>query len=310
MELRQLRYFVGVAEAGSLLKASARLHVAQPALGQQMTTLEEEVGARLFDRSSRGVALTEAGRLFLDHARVVLADVERAREAVRDLAAVPGGNVVVGLPTTVALVAAVPIVAACRERLPRVRLKLVEGYSGFLQEWLQQGRLDFALIFGDSAQPGLAKQPLLDEPLALVTPPTHPPRKRVKLQALAGMPLVLPGREHGLRRIIDEAAEAAGVQLDVVAEIDSLGQVKRAVEAGLGSTILTPGSVAEDVVAGRLRSAVVASPGMERRIVCATSMARPATAAAEAVMDVVVELIRQRVLEGSWPGRWIGRRRG
>ena len=74
MELRQLRYFIGISEAGSLLKASARLHVAQPALGQQISALEDDVGAKLFERSSRGVVLTEAGKSFLEHARVVLAD--------------------------------------------------------------------------------------------------------------------------------------------------------------------------------------------------------------------------------------------
>jgi len=121
MELRQLRYFVGISEAGSVLRASATLHVAQPALSQQISALEAELGARLFDRSSRGVTLTEAGKVFLEHARVVLADVERARMAVADSTVVPSGDVTVGLPTTVALVATVPVLQACRERLARAR---------------------------------------------------------------------------------------------------------------------------------------------------------------------------------------------
>src|SRR5438445_10054600 len=100
MELRQLRYFIGASEAGSLLKASTRLHVAQPALGQQISALEDDVGAKLFERSSRGVVLTDAGKIFLEHAQVVLADVERARRAVRESSAIPSGDVVVGLPTT------------------------------------------------------------------------------------------------------------------------------------------------------------------------------------------------------------------
>src|SRR5262245_19763197 len=109
MELRQLRYFVGVAEAGSLLKASSRLHVAQPALGQQVAALEDELGSKLFERSSRGMSLTEAGRTFLEHAKAVLANVERARAAVRETAAVPRGEVVIGFPTTIALAATLPI---------------------------------------------------------------------------------------------------------------------------------------------------------------------------------------------------------
>ena len=157
MELRQLRYFLGVCEAGSLLKASARLHVAQPALGQQMSTLEDELGVRLLLRSSKGVTPTSAGNAFLEHAKLVLADVERASQAVREAGSVPSGSVAIGLPTTVSLGATLPILRACRERLPQVRLKIVEAYSGFLKEWLQSGRLDVAILFGDKPESGLSK---------------------------------------------------------------------------------------------------------------------------------------------------------
>lgn len=307
MELRQLRYFVGVSEAGSLLKASSRLHVAQPSLGQQIADLEHEVGSKLLERSSRGVTLTESGKVFLEHAKVVLADVERARSAVRDQTAAPSGDVVLGLPTTVAFASTVPILRACRERVPLVRLKIVEAYSGFLGEWLQAGRLDIALLFGDAAQVGLAKRPLLDEQLAFVTQAKGPrmPRK-MSLPSVAGWPLILPGREHGLRRIIDEACADAGVALDVIAEVESLSSVKRAVEEGIASTILSPGSVTEEVAAGRLRAATIDDARMSRRVVCATNVTRPTTAAAAAVMALVSEVIGELLRSGIWPARWIG----
>lgn len=308
MELRQLRYFVGASEAGSLLKASASLHVAQPALSQQIAALEHEVGAQLFDRSSRGVTLTVAGKVFLEHARVVLADVERARTAVRETSAVPSGDVVIGLPTTVALVATVPILRACRHQYPQVRLKLVEAYSGYLREWLLSGRLDLALLFGDAADPSLTKRSLLDDRLVLVTSAqgARAPAK-LSLAAVARWPLVLPGREHGLRKIIDEACEAHGVVLDVVAEIEALASVKKAVEAGLGSTVLSPGSVAEDVAAGRLRASAIESPRITRRVVCATSITRPTTTACTAIIALVTEVLRQMVDSGDWPARWVGK---
>ena len=352
MELRQLRYFVGISEAGSLLKASARLHIAQPALGQQMAALEQELGAKLFDRSSRGVTLTEAGRTFLEHARLVLADVERARGAVRESAAVPSGDVAIGLPTTVAQVATVPILKACREQLPQVHLKLVEAYSGFVHEWLLSGRLDVALLFGDQAEPAVAKRPLLDDRLAFVSGgrsgsagsagsagstgstgsagsagstgstgstgsaggadsadsagSTASVAQPTTLAALAQWPLVLPGREHGLRRLIDEACAREGITLEVIAEIESLPNVKRAVEAGLGHTILPLGAVAEEVAAGRLSAAPIEHPSIPRRVVIATNMARPATPAAAAVVELVIEVIRGLVDSGAWPARWVG----
>lgn len=308
MELRQLRYFVGVSEAGSLLKASARLHIAQPALGQQIAALEDELGARLFERSSRGMTLTEPGRVFLEHARVVLADAERARHAVRESSALPSGEVVIGLPTTVALAVTVPILSLCRERFPALRLKVIEAYSGFLREWLLAGRLDFALLFGDAADASLAKRPLLDEQLALVTS-TRSKRvpRSLTLAEVAHWPLVLPGREHGLRRIIDDACLPLRLELDVVAEIDSLSSVKKAVEAGLGSTILSLASVAEEVAAGKLRASTIEDASMLRRIVCATSVTRPMTQATAAVIRLTTELLQHMVRSGTWPARWIGR---
>jgi LysR family nitrogen assimilation transcriptional regulator len=304
MELRQIRYFVGVCEAGSLLKASARLHIAQPALGQQISDLEQQLGARLFTRTNRGMLLTDAGRHFLDHAKVLLADVERARNAVRETSAAPHGEVAIGLPTTVALAVTVPLLEACRTRYPDIRLKVVEAYSGFLGEWLRSGRLDAAVLFGDAPEVGLTKLALLDEQLALIT--GRQARKlprRVPLRRLAEEPLILPGKEHGLRRIIDAACESQSLSLNVVAEIDSLTSVKRAVETGIGATVLSLASVSDEVRQGRLQAATITDANMARRVVCATNMARPSTVAGTALTQLLIDAIRDLVRAGVWPAR-------
>ena len=307
MELRQLRYFLGVCEAGSLLKASARLHIAQPALGQQMAALEEELGVKLFARSTRGMALTPEGRVFLEHAKVVLTDADRAKEAVRHSATEPQGQVVLGLPTTVALAATVPIVQACRERYPRIQLQVIEAYSGFLREWLQVGRLDLALLFGDEPDPDLLKRVLLEERLALVTAPgMRTLAKSIRLRQIVSMELVLPGKEHGLRRIIDDVCQQQGITLNVVAEIDSLTSVKKAVASGIGQTILSQSSVIEEVDAGQLQAAAISDAAMKRRVVCATSITRPTTQASAAVIGLTTDLIRGMVGSGVWPAQWVG----
>lgn len=306
MEFRQLRYFVAACEAGSLLKASTHLHVAQPALGQQITALEHMLGAKLLERSSRGVTPTEAGKIFLEHARIVLADAERARLAVRDLSHTPRGEVALGLTTTVALTATMPILSACRERLPQVKLKVVEAYSGFLRERLQSGRLDLALLYDDVLDTGLAKHPLLDDQLVLVSRASEKMPDKISLYELAGAPLVLPGREHGLRRIIDDSCAPDRLELNIVAEIESLNSVKRAAEAGIGHTILPLGSVAQEVAEGRLRTTEITSPRMLRRVVCATNTARPSSVASAAVRELILEVIHDMVESGAWPASWVG----
>ena len=307
MELRQIRYFLGVCEAGSLLKASTRLHVAQPALGQQISSLEEELGVKLFERSTKGMLLTAEGRHFQEHAKVILTDVDRAKEAARLSVSAPQGQVVLGLPTTVALAATVPIVQACKQRYPLIRLQVIEAYSGYLREWLQMGRLDLALLFGDEADPDLLKRVLLQERLALVAPPhTRQRHSKLRLKALSAMELVLPTQGHGLRKIIDDACAQQGIALNVVAEIDSLTSVKKAVAAGVGHTILSQSSVIEEVRQGQLQAITISDTAMTRRVVCATSITRPTSLAAQAVIALTTDLIRGLVGTGEWPAQWIG----
>jgi len=304
MELRQLRYFIGVIEAGSLLGASRMLHVAQPALSQHMAALEAELGATLFVRSSRGMTPTDSGRRFAEHARIVLSDVERARQAARADPVEPEGDVLVGLPTTVALVATLPILQAVRSRFPKVTLRLVESHSGFLKEWLQTGRLDVSVLFGAAPETWLTQRPVLREELGFVFPPgLHAGGpKGLVFSRLADFALLLPGKDHGLRRILDEACALHGVRMNVVAEIDSLPNIKKAVEQGIACTVLSPAAVADEVRQGRLGCAQLRSPAISRTIVCATSLSRPLSPAASAVAGLVYEQLRALVTGGHWPG--------
>ncbi len=307
MELRQLRYVIGISEAGSLLAASRALHVVQPALSHQVALLERELGTALFVRSHRGMSLTPAGHAFVEHARVVLQDVERLRSSVREADGQIGGPVVLGLPTTVALVATLPILGEVLARHPGVQLKLIESHSGFLGEWLQAGRLDAAFLFAGANRPGLAERELLEERLVFVShPDAAPASRRLSLRALCQRPLVLPAKDHGLRRIVDEACAQAGLSLTLVAEIDSLPNIKKAVEAGLAATILSPGAVSDEVKAGRLAVARIGSPTLLRRVVASHSLTRPMSPAAVAVLQAAEDVVREMVRTKTWPARWVG----
>lgn len=307
MELRQLRYLVGISEVGSFLGASKVLHVAQPALSQHVASLERELGVMLFTRTHRGVTLTEAGRHVVEHARVVLQDVERVKMSARISGGEVSGDVVVGLPTTVALIATLPLLTATRQQHPGIRLKLIESHSGFLGEWLRAGRLDLAFLFEGSELAGTTERTLLEERLVYaVRPDQAPGLGRITLRAVARRPLLLPAKGHGLRRIIDEACSRAGLTLDIVAEIDSLPNIKKAVEAGHAATILSPGAVSEEVAAGRLAMATITHPALLRRVVCATSLTRPMTSATEAFIALATRVMHGMVAKKEWPAQWIG----
>ncbi len=309
MELRQLRYLIGIHEAGGVLAASRSLHIAQPALSQSMAALEAELDAKLFLRSSRGMTLTDAGKALLEHARIVLADVERARDAVHRTGTQIQGQVSIGLPTTVALVATLPILQAARAQYPGIRLKIIESHSGFLGEWLKSGRLDASVLFVAGHDPALASHPLLEERLALVSSPGQAPKTRfATLGRLADQPLLLPSKEHGLRRIVDDACARADVTLNVIAEVDSLPNIKKAVQTGMAATILSPGSVAEELAAGLLAITPIGRPQISRQVACATALARPTTPAIHATVELIRQQLRALVETGTWPARWIANR--
>ncbi|WP_019938193.1 LysR substrate-binding domain-containing protein [Bordetella sp. FB-8] len=307
MELRQLRYLIGIHEAGGVLAASRSLHIAQPALSQSMAALEAELDAKLFLRSNRGMTLTDAGKSLLEHARIVLADVDRARDAVHRTGTQIQGQVSIGLPTTVALVATLPILQAAHAHYPGIRLKIIESHSGFLSEWLKSGRLDTSVLFVTDRDAALASHPLLQERLALVTRPgpKTPKTRFLALRKLADLPLLLPSKEHGLRRIVDDACARANVALNVIAEVDSLPNIKKAVQTGMAATILSPGSVAEELAAGSLAITPIRSPQLSRQIACATSLARPMTPAIHATVELIRQQLRTLVESGTWPARWI-----
>lgn len=146
MDIRQLRYFIAIAEEGSLSAAAQRLGVAQPALSQHVIALEGRLDVRLLERSSRGVTLTEPGAVLLAHARGVLAAVEATVEAVRQAGAEPQGEVAFGLPSSIASVLSVPLAETVRLELPKVRLRVIDAMSGFIQGWLEDQSIDLGML--------------------------------------------------------------------------------------------------------------------------------------------------------------------
>jgi LysR family nitrogen assimilation transcriptional regulator len=303
MDLRQLRYFVKIADVGSLSRASQVLHIAQPALSQHVAQLEAELGHKLLIRKSTGVQVTEQGGILYSRAQRVLKQVAEIRAAVDQSVDVPSGTVAVGLPQSTACQYAMPLLDAVRSRYPGVALEFFDEISGNLLRGLDSGRLDMAVIVSDDDAGLLDSTPVLDETLFLVSHRDQAPGSpTVSLQELAGLPLALPGFEHGVRGKVEATLRAAGVDLPrprVVA--NSMSIMRQAVLEGLAHCVLPWGAVAEDIRLGTLVMTAVV-PSLTRRVYFCTSRSTELTAAGRVVMALLLEIAQERVRSGGWQG--------
>ncbi len=309
MNLRDLRYFVAVAESGSILAASEKLHVAQPSLSVRIRTLEADLGVSLFDRRPRGVVLTSEGEELLVHARLILQSAEAAQEAIRHHAQSPVGTVHFGVPTSLSSVLCVPLIEAVREKLPNVRLRIVESMSGTIVDWLRTGELDLGLIFVDSAIAGIHADPLLTEQLHLAAhsaealAPLLDKDGNVPLEALAGVPLILPTERHGLRQLLDQHLRRHGSGARVAIEIDAFLQIQRLVQRAQGMTILSLAALYESDLDPPLATARIVAPSIERTVYLARADIRPQTKAGREVGRLVSAILRDESRRRWWHAR-------
>lgn len=303
MDLKQLKYFVHVAEMGSISRAAAALYVAQPAISRQIRNLEEELAVALFYRNGRGVSMTEAGEILFARARVILEDMQRAEWEIREMSGVAMGQVVLGAPPTVSQVLVIPLIRRLREAHPKVSLQVVEAFSGYVNEWLANGRLNVAVLYNAPRTRSLATEELLQESLFLVTSAkSAAPPQTIRLKDIGSLPLILPSRPHGLRVLVDHVAGKARVTPDVAFEIDALPAIKELVEQDVGGTILPYASVHREVAQGRLHARQIVDPPLSRRLVLATSTQRPLSKASRIVLQELKSVVRQLVDDGTWRG--------
>jgi LysR family transcriptional regulator, nitrogen assimilation regulatory protein len=228
MDLKQLDYFVHVAELGSFTRAASVLRIAQPALSRQVRALEVELRQPLFERNGRGVTLTPAGTRLLAHGRGILAQVERAKLDLEDQRGAASGLLSIGLPPSISRHFTAPLVEAFRARFPRATVSVVEGLSTYTLEWLVQGRIDCAVVYNATPSAAIELQPVLQERLHLVSarPPGSNPAaavgRAVTLQQVAERDLVIPSRPHAIRMQLETAMAQAGCKPRVVLEVESV----------------------------------------------------------------------------------------
>ena len=298
MDLKQLEYFVRVAELGSFTRAAIALDIAQPALSRQIRLLELELRQTLLIRNGRGALPTEAGKLLLAHGRGILYQVQRAYEELGRVRGSLAGRVAIGLPTSLARVLAVPLTRAFRKALPEARISISEGLSVSLQESLVAGRLDIVALY--SAQPSAEIEitPLLEEELMLVQCRSEGLAEQsllepIALHEVAALPLVIPSRPNAVRMYVESAMTSIGCRMNIALEIDGIPAILDLVADGAGSAVLSRNAVLHSARPSSFSVRRIDRPVLLSKISLATSSLRPSTLTQQTTLTLIRETVEQ-----------------
>lgn len=305
MELRQLRYFVSIVDHGSLSRAARVLHIAQPALTQQIQQLEAELDAQLLHRSAQGVLATDAGKIFYEHAQAILKQVNDAKSSVAQSTTRPAGTVTLGIPPSVSGALALPLLTAVRQLYPEITLQLTEELSGNLIEQLKSGRINLAVLFDDGQLTAFVTTPLVEEDMLFITGAGSrfaAARASVTLARAVKAPLILPGLQHGVRPRIEAIARAAGLSLANVIEINSVAILKSALLADMGATILPTAPFLAELERGLMTAVPITGARISRTVALCASKNIPLTNAAAAVERLVLDVSGKLCASGKWLG--------
>lgn len=290
MNLKQLEYFVRVAELGSFSKAAMVLEIAQPALSRQVRQLETDLRTNLLVRTGRGVAMTEAGQRLFEHAVGILQSVSRAAEDLESARGEPTGRIVIGLPPSIGRRLILPLAEAFRATLPKARLSIVEGLSSHITEWIAGGRVDVGLVHNPEPNPAIELSRLVDEPLGLVGPAGEV-APTVRWSELGAYPLIMPERTHAVRRLVETRAAFAEVRLKVVMEVSSIPSILDLVAAGHGHAVLTETALAAWRRAGTFSLRRLVEPSAASTLFLAVSALKPITPLGRRSMALLRDLV-------------------
>ena len=298
MDLKQLEYFVRVAESGSFTRASLALGVAQPALSRQVRLIEVELRQNLLDRNGRGVELTESGQLLLEHGRGILHQVAVAREEMGSARGALAGRVSVGLPPSLSRLITVPLTRAFLQHLPQAQLTLSEGFTVQMYEGLRVGNLDVAVLYNPVRSPDFEASTLHQEELTLIASREHAHQHSVlspllSLREVAALPLILPSRPNVFRNLIDGEMARFGLKPRVTLQVDGLNAILDLVRDGLGHAVLPAYTLSGFADASPYALHAIHSPRILCELNLVWSARRPATQTLKRALDLIREVVNQ-----------------
>jgi LysR family nitrogen assimilation transcriptional regulator len=303
MQYRHLYYFVRIVEAGSFSQAARTIHVAQPALSQQIAELEASLGVPLLQRSARGVKPTAAGQKFYDEASSILRKYENLSGLVRSSTGDIEGRVSLGMPASLSTTLVGPFIEKCKADHPKVTLKFIDGDSEFLREEVERGRLDLALAYEDEFFPVVLRQPLFRQDHYLISGKGSAPPKTstISLKDVAKIPLILPAGLNARRVVIDRTFAEAGLSLNLAAEAVTVSSELSAVRSGAGSTILNLGDMSGFSL-GDFEEPILIEPTFYLTCCLIWSNESPLTLAAERVKTLLIDFLKHHIQGSNRPG--------
>jgi LysR family nitrogen assimilation transcriptional regulator len=288
MELRQIRYFIQVVKLKSVTKAARALNMAQPALSRHIHALEYQLRTPLLIRTTRGVLPTEAGAKLATLGESLLGLVDQIREEVETSPERITGRVVIGMPPSVTCILAPPVIDYCQQHYPEISLRITEGLSIFLEEWLAQGKIDLAVLTRPSEGSPIEFTPLVREQMVLIGNPEQMPKGKteIRLSELASLPFVFAD---GFRKLIDPWATRLDIRFNPVIEVDSIVLLRELVSRGLAFSVAPYGFVHKDVLAGNLGVLPIVDPPITRDLVLAVNTRRNMTPAVKILRQITAE---------------------
>ena len=301
-DLHKWRSFLAIAELGSLTRAALFLDSNQSLLSRQLNALERECGARLFIRTGRGVELSEVGERIFPQVKALLADAERLTLEIRGEARDPAGRVTLGTLPSIGVTLVGRLYADIRSRYPDVHLKVLEGSSGQVEEWLADARVDIAILYryGPSLPEQEQSLATVDSYLIGAKGDQLTQAAEVPFSALDELPFILPSVPNGLRTALEAVARHEHIRLAAAIDADSLPLQKQlAAPEGL-YTVLPLHAVWSEVQDGTLQAARIVSPPLQRRVAMAQSKSKGPTRAVSAVAAQIVAIVDEHARRGMW----------
>ncbi|MFZ0527429.1 MAG: LysR substrate-binding domain-containing protein [Xanthobacteraceae bacterium] len=300
MDLRQLRYFIGIVQAGSLSRAADQLHVAQSAISHHLASLEAELERQLVTRGPKGIQLTEAGMVLYRHAEAILRHLETAKQDAMSALDVPSGRVSIGFPGFLTPLLGCELLGRIRTVYPHILLYVSEASGRLLRERLINGRLDIALLYLGQPERGLAVEPLVLEELLYGT--ADPDTSPIGFADAMQRPLLLAPPGSNSRDVAEAACKRHGLTVTPVAEIDTINAMRRAIASGWGNSIMPWCALHEGEGKVALNCRRFADENLVRPIALCFPEAGQRSPAVEAVAQTLKSLVYELIENGTWQG--------